>query len=193
MYCNRCGAANPDSSRFCTQCGASFVAAGAPSAVASAPAGTGGLTAGAPPGVAPYPPVARLSSRLPMLAALWLVYAILRAGGGLMMMGVGAAWMGGWNHAVWSPGWQPMWFGPGFLAAIFHWLAFVSLAMALVAALTAWALYTRQPWGRVLAIVMAILALFHPILGTALGIYTLIVLVPSEAGPEYRHLSGGTA
>jgi hypothetical protein len=43
----------------------------------------------------------------------------------------------------------------------------------------------RKPWGRILAIVIAILALIHIPFGTAMGIYTLWVLAPSASGAEY--------
>ncbi len=46
-------------------------------------------------------------------------------------------------------------------------------------------LLTRQSWGRVLAIVAGVLVLFKPVLGTALGIYTLWVLAPSVSAMEY--------
>jgi ABC-type spermidine/putrescine transport system permease subunit II len=55
--------------------------------------------------------------------------------------------------------------------------------------LTGYALLTRQPWGRVLAIVFAILALIHLPLGTALGIYTLWVLAPGASADEYAVLA----
>ncbi|HET6181886.1 MAG TPA: zinc ribbon domain-containing protein [Candidatus Sulfotelmatobacter sp.] len=51
-------------------------------------------------------------------------------------------------------------------------------------------LQERQPWARVAAIVLGVLALFHPPFGTALGVYTLWVLLADEQGEEYRHLSG---
>ena len=40
------------------------------------------------------------------------------------------------------------------------------------------------------AIIVAIIALLNPILGTLLGIYTLWVLLPGEAEVEYRKMSG---
>jgi len=49
-------------------------------------------------------------------------------------------------------------------------------------------LMQRQPWARTVAIVLGVLALFHPPFGTALGIYTLWVLLADEHGDEYRHL-----
>src|SRR5579862_8290688 len=52
-------------------------------------------------------------------------------------------------------------------------------------------LQQRQAWARTAAIVLAVLALFHPPFGTALGVYTLWVLLSDESGEEYRHLSQG--
>ncbi len=52
-----------------------------------------------------------------------------------------------------------------------------------------WGLLQRQPWARTVAIVLGILALFHPPFGTALGIYTLWVLLAAESRGEYDHLA----
>jgi hypothetical protein len=40
--------------------------------------------------------------------------------------------------------------------------------------------------------VLAILALFHPPFGTALGIYTLWVLLSDEGGAEYRRMTAAS-
>jgi len=48
-----------------------------------------------------------------------------------------------------------------------------------------WGLLRHESWARIAAIVMGALALFHPILGTLLGIYTLWVLLPAECCQEY--------
>jgi hypothetical protein len=37
--------------------------------------------------------------------------------------------------------------------------------------------------------VLGVIALFHPPVGTSLGIYTLWVLMSDEGGVEYRRLS----
>jgi hypothetical protein len=50
-------------------------------------------------------------------------------------------------------------------------------------------LMQRRPWARVAAIVLAVLALFHPPLGTALGVYSLWVLLADEGGEEYQYLT----
>lgn len=47
----------------------------------------------------------------------------------------------------------------------------------------------RRPWARTTALILAALALFHPPFGTALGVYTLWVLLADENGDEYRYLT----
>ena len=51
-------------------------------------------------------------------------------------------------------------------------------------------LLRRERWGRILALVVSILALFKFPFGTALGIYTLWVLVPAQSAQEYEKISG---
>jgi len=50
-------------------------------------------------------------------------------------------------------------------------------------------LMQMRPWARVTAIILGVLALLHPPFGTALGIYTLWVLLADEHGNEYRYLA----
>ena len=55
--------------------------------------------------------------------------------------------------------------------------------------LVGWGLMNRERWARIAAIVVAFLAAFHPPFGTALGVYTLWVLLPNRAAAEYERLS----
>jgi hypothetical protein len=73
---------------------------------------------------------------------------------------------------------------------LMHLLGFGFLFVAAAAFLTGWGLLQRRPWARTLAIVLGVLALFHPPFATALGIYTLWVLLPSDAAQEYNRLAG---
>jgi hypothetical protein len=57
---------------------------------------------------------------------------------------------------------------------------------AILGALTGIALLRRERWGRTLALVVAILSLIKFPFGTALGIYTLWVLVPAQSAQEYE-------
>jgi|ERR1700722_2549463 hypothetical protein len=47
----------------------------------------------------------------------------------------------------------------------------------------------RRPWARTAAIILGVLSLFHPPFGTALGVYTLWVLLADEHGTEYAYLA----
>jgi hypothetical protein len=52
---------------------------------------------------------------------------------------------------------------------------------------TGWGLLNRQPWARTLAIVLGVISLFfHFPFGTALGVYTLWVLLPAHSEAEYE-------
>jgi len=47
----------------------------------------------------------------------------------------------------------------------------------------------HRPWARVTALILGVLALFHPPFGTALGIYTLWVLFGDDQGVQYRSMA----
>jgi hypothetical protein len=50
-----------------------------------------------------------------------------------------------------------------------------------------WGLLQREPWARTLAVILGFVSLFFNIpFGTALGIYTLWVLLPAESDIEYE-------
>ena len=55
----------------------------------------------------------------------------------------------------------------------------------------AWGLFEREPWARFLGVALGFLALLRFPLGTALGIYTLWVLLPESSGSEYERLAQG--
>jgi hypothetical protein len=55
--------------------------------------------------------------------------------------------------------------------------------------LVGWGLLNHQPWARIAAIVLGIVSLLHPPFGTALGIYTLWVLLSDQGGVEYDRLA----
>jgi hypothetical protein len=60
---------------------------------------------------------------------------------------------------------------------------------ALLSIATGLGLLQRESWARPLAIVMSFFELLHIPFGTALGIYTLVVLLPGEASIEYDQLA----
>src|SRR6266571_4220430 len=64
---------------------------------------------------------------------------------------------------------------------------------ALLGFAAGWGLLRREGWARIVALIGGFLALFHPPFGTALGIYTLWVLLPSESEREYAEQASRAA
>ena len=57
-----------------------------------------------------------------------------------------------------------------------------------------WGLLQRETWARTLALILAFISLFTNIpLGTAMGVYTMWVLLPSSSEQEYHALVAASA
>src|ERR1700678_2877541 len=84
----------------------------------------------------------------------------------------------GFGHPYWDGSMMPFVF-----LRFARFILFVKVALALAAG---FGLMQKASWGRWVAIVAGCLAIFHPLLGTALGIWTLAVLLnaPNAAGYE---------
>ena len=179
MYCDGCGSPFATGAQFCTQCGKRIVGASATPAAAAPqrlPTGGGALAAGD----------GRVGRNINLLAGLWLANGILR----LMEVGSLMAFRrlmfdGGW----WQPGGWPFHFGPFWMGGLLFGGAALGF-FGIVHLLLAWGLYERQSWARVLGIVVAFLALIRFPFGTALGIYTLWVLLPEGSAREYDAMAG---
>lgn len=116
---------------------------------------------------------------LRILGACWIAYGILR----LIM----AVWLAGVS------GTATVMFGvllgrvpdPFSLMHVFHFVytvnVIVSALCGLLGILGGLALLAAKPVGRTLALIAGFLALTNIPLGTTLGIYTLVVLLPSRA------------
>jgi len=167
MFCNHCGKEIQTGQAFCGTCGAALARPTPP-----------------PP---PSPATGRVARHVRTLAVLWIALSalnLLRSGSRFLGAHVIGWWGRGWfDDGGW--GW-PM---GGFLPAILSTMGMISLVLALIGFAVGFGLMERRPWGRTLAIVVGIIALLHPLLGTILGIYTLWVLLPAEAEAEYRKMS----
>lgn len=173
MTCSRCGNAVAQEARFCPKCGAQTVFQG---------------QQGTPYAYTPPLPYDRVRRNLQTLGTLWIVYAVLRALVGLFGVLFLHGLMGShFHHNDFNFGWSP--FGRMGMDSLLPIAFFSVIVSVCCTVLTGYALMTRQPWGRILAIVFSIFALFHFPLGTALGIYTLWVLAPRLSGDEYATLS----
>ena len=153
---------------FCNHCGTEVGAEHLFCASCGQAVGPGAARAG-------IPQLTRLQKHLQLLGTLWIAYSGLKILGAL---GVFFA-----SHIVFGQIIKsdfPV-FLPGPLSSIGGFL----LVAAAIGIAAGWGLLQREPWARMLTLVLGFLALLHPILGTALGVYTLWVLLPAESAAEY--------
>lgn len=163
MFCNRCGAQLQPDFNLCPKCGAP--ARTEPVAPSDTPLST---RAG------------RLPRHLRILGILWIVIGVLWIIPSLVLMGL--------SHAPHIMIGDEMFTRP-FMPPVLFSLGSVFLAIAAGGILVGWGLMNHERWARITAIVVGILAIFHPPFGTALGIYTLWVLLPADSASEYERLS----
>jgi len=131
---------------------------------------------GKPAGGAPLGPTAsRIAGHTRMLGILWLAisaFRVIPACALLLLGGTG--------------------FLPGVPEFVYPLIALIGVFLAVTVVMglfTGWGLLTRQPWGRLLAVISGSISLIDVPFGTALGIYTLWVLLPSGAAEEYQRVS----
>jgi len=158
MFCDRCGATVQPDQRFCGRCGKEF-----------------------PGGVAIAPLPNRVQKHIQLLGILWLALSALTAFAGVVMFIIGHTLF---THLpeMGAPPEMPA----GFLRSLFTIIGIVILTKAALGFFAGWGLLQREPWARMLTIVLSFLALFNIPFGTALGIYSMWVLLPAQAEREYE-------
>jgi len=157
MFCDKCGAPAQAGQRFCSRCGKEF----------------GGGAIG-------YPRPSRVAEHIRLLGIFWLAISALNAVGGVVLF-VLANTVFMHLRELGAPSDVP----GGFLHALFSMLGILVLAKSAAGFLAGWGLLQRLPWARMLTIVLAFLALINIPFGTALGIYSMWVLLPAGADEEY--------
>jgi len=131
---------------------------------------------------APPAPTARwrVARHLGTLAIFWLVISAFRllSSGGVFFAGRFI------RRAVFH---DP--FAAHFIPRLFPMLGGFLFLSALIGFLCGWGLLQKQSWARTLGIVLAAFSLLDPPFGTALGIYTLWVLLPAQSEQEFSILA----
>jgi hypothetical protein len=159
MFCNRCGTQLQPDFNLCPKCGA--------------PVGT---NATAPRSASST----RIERHLRTLGIFWIIIGVLWVIPSAVLMFLSRA-----PHIMIG---DEM-FTRHFMPPLFFSLGSLFLLVAAGGILVGWGLMNRERWARITAIVLGILALFHPPFFTALGIYTLWVLLPADSAAEYERLS----
>jgi hypothetical protein len=153
--------------RFCTACG--------------------GPVIGHAPAPVSQPAAEKLSTHLRVMGVLWVVYSILRVFMGAMTLAVSHYFL------PMMSSFMPRDVSPVPIVAMLHGVyafTFVySVAAGIAGIVAASGLLQRKPWGRVMALVMAFISVINIPFGTAIGVYTLVVLLSSNAGENYRRIA----
>jgi len=158
MFCDACGGSLEAGQRFCSRCGKEIT--GTPSAA--------------------FPRPNRVREHVRLLGILWLAASALNAvGGAILLILANTLFLHISEMGV--PSVQAAWLHP-FLS----FLGVLILAKAAFGFLAGWGLLQREPWARMLTLILSFLALFNIPFGTALGIYSLWVLLPAQAEQEYE-------
>jgi len=164
MFCERCGSKVTEGQKFCPACGK--------------PVGIS---------LVPLERQGKVQRNIQVLAILWLVAGALNLFIGFGMMVFGRILANIFNNVgVRSEGFVT--FMP-LARTLFGMIAGFVIIKSLFALATGLGLLQRKIWARPLAIVMSFFELLHLPFGTALGIYTLVIMLPNEASAEYEQLA----
>jgi len=165
MFCSGCGSALAPGQAFCAQCGR--------------------------PSAAVIPPIPGLqfqlqayAGKIRVLAIFWFIYAVLALLTGFAGLAFFHAMMSG-AFGQWMHGPMPPHFIAPFLLQ-FVWVILV--ARVALAVCAGWGLMQHAQWGRMVAIVAAIFSILKFPFGTAMGIWTLVVLLGYRNGTLYEQL-----
>jgi len=159
MFCDRCGAPVQPEQRFCSSCGRDF---------------TGAVTR--------YPGPNRVQEHLRFIAILWLALSVINGIAGTVLLILGNVFFPHLHELPDVPSDVPT----GFLSSLFCFIGTAVLLKAVAGFFAGWGLLQRERWARTLTLVLSFLALLNIPLGTALGVYSLWVLLPEESEREYQ-------
>jgi hypothetical protein len=157
MFCDQCGEKLEANQRFCNRCGREVI--------------------GVVPG---YPRRSRVQEHVRLLAIFWFALSALHALGGFVLV-ILANTLFLHLHDFGAPE-APT----SFLHPLLTFIGVFVLAKSVAGFAAGWGLLQRAPWARVLALILAFLSLINIPLGTALGVYTLWVLLPAQAEEDYE-------
>jgi hypothetical protein len=165
MFCDGCGTAVQPGQAFCSRCGKPVV--GPVTAMQMRPG--------------------RVQGHVHLLGIVWLAISAVNTIGGVVLY-VLANTLFAHLHELGAPE-APT----AFLRPLLSVVAIFVLAKAACGFIAGWGLLQREPWARIVALVLGFIAMFHIPFGTAVGVYTLWVLLPAQSQEEYDAMAGARA
>ena len=166
MFCDGCGSAVQAGQAFCSRCGKQVV----------------GLVTTMPmrPG--------RVQGHLHLLGILWLAISAFNTIGGVILYIIANTLFAHLHDMQAGPA-----VSTGFLRPLLSVVAIFILAKAACGFIAGWGLLQREPWARIIVLVLGFISLFNVPFGTAVGVYTLWVLLPAQSQQEYNDLAATRA
>jgi len=187
MYCAHCGSQVMPAQTFCSKCGQAVSDAPTPASMAMpAPPPQSSISPTSLPRQtspsAGFARPSRVARHIGVLGALWIAFSVLRLIPGVALVAFGH--MGFPFMLMPIPEHMRL-----FLAPFLGMIGLLISGFAIAGVIAGWGLLVHSPWARMLAIVLGCISLIHLPFGTALGIYTLWVLIPERADAEYQRLA----
>jgi hypothetical protein len=161
MFCDGCGSGVQAGQAFCSKCGKQIVGP-----VSIAPAMRG-----------------RVENHGHLLGILWLAFSALNLVGGVILLVVSGTLIPHLRE-MGAPPEMPV----GFLSSLLSVLGILILAKGALGFIAGYGLINHEAWARIVALVLAFISLFNIPFGTAIGVYTMWVLLPGESQREYARL-----
>ncbi|MGA9474053.1 MAG: zinc ribbon domain-containing protein, partial [Terriglobales bacterium] len=169
MFCQYCGNQLDDGAQFCRSCGKPT----------TLPA----------PRVVVADPLQVLSNHLRIMVVLWVVYSGFR-----IVLAVWTLFFARYFlpmiEAMLEKDSGPLPFPMFQFARVFYTVSFFyGIATGILGVIAGYGLLQRKPWGRIVALIAAFIGVISIPFGTAMAIYTLLILLPEHADREYLQLA----
>ena len=164
MFCDQCGNALVTGQQYCSRCGKQVI------------------------GRIQIVRRSRVQEHVRLVAMLWMAYSALSVIGGVVMIVVANTIFGRVTHVAEIPTEVTIWLRPLLVS-----IGGVVLLKSAAGFLAGWGLLQHESWARILALIIGFISLVNIPFGTALGIYTMWVLLPAQSDEEYRALARSQA
>jgi hypothetical protein len=162
MFCDGCGTPVQSGQAYCSKCGKQIIG----------------------PVSFAQPRPGRVQEHVRLLSLFWLALSAFNTVGGAFLYVFANTVMPHMSQFNAPDAPTP------FLRPLLSVIAILLLAKAALGFIAGWGLLQREKWARILVLVLAFFSLFTNIpLGTALGVYTMWVLLPSQSEQEYDTLA----